>query len=32
MRQGDILDIIHISEHIEEESWGAFERFNSDKK
>ena len=32
MRQGGILDIIHISEQIEEESWGAFERFNSDKK
>lgn len=31
MRQGGILDIIHISKEIEEESWHVFEEFNKDK-
>lgn len=32
MEQSGILEIIHISEEIEEESWAVFERFNRDKK
>ncbi|HJH26624.1 MAG TPA: nucleic acid-binding protein [Methanophagales archaeon] len=32
MEQSGILEIIHISEEIEEESWTVFERFNRDKK
>jgi len=32
MKQSGILEIIHISEEIEEESCEVFERFNRDKK
>jgi len=32
MKQSGILEIVHISEQIEEESWHVFERFNKDKK
>ena len=32
MEQSGILEIIHISEEIEEESWEVFDRFNRDKK
>ncbi len=32
MKESGILEIIHISEQIEEESWKVFERFNRDKK
>jgi predicted nucleic acid-binding protein len=31
MRQGGILEIIHVSKEIEEESWQVFEEFNKDK-
>jgi len=31
MRQGGILEIIHVSKEIEEESWQIFEEFNRDK-
>ncbi len=32
MKESGIIEIIHISEQIEEESWEVFERFNRDKK